>query len=217
MWDATNGNKLLILEGHTAAIFSVAFSTNGQRIVTGSQDQTAKVWDAVTGTNLLTYSKGHSGRVWSVAFSRDGQRIVSGGWDRIAKVWDAANGDELCTLVGHRGAVLSVAFSPDGRGSSRAARIIRQSVECDNGAVLFTLSGGMGAHRILGRIFAGRKVDCQCAATIKRRGSGTPPAARNCSRLKRPRLADQFRRSFSGWPTDRHGWRGGALFPGWSI
>jgi WD40 repeat protein len=58
----------------------VAFSPDGTRIVTGSFDGTAKVWDAGTGTPLLEL-KGHTGPVHSVAFSRDGTHIVTGGED----------------------------------------------------------------------------------------------------------------------------------------
>jgi WD40 repeat protein len=59
----------------------VAFSPDGQRIVTGSVDQTAKVWDSASGKELLTL-KGHGSVVRSVAFSPDGQRIVTGSKDR---------------------------------------------------------------------------------------------------------------------------------------
>ena len=93
---------------------SVAFSPDGQRIVTGSEDETAKVWEAASGQELLTL-KGHSGWIHSVAFSPDGQRIVTGSDDQTAKVWEAASGRELLTLKGHSGGVSSVAFSPDGQ------------------------------------------------------------------------------------------------------
>ena len=78
----------------------MAFSPDGQRIVTGSYDRTAKVWEAASGQELLTL-KGHSARILSVAFSPDGQRIVTGSDDETAKVWEAASGQELLTLKGH--------------------------------------------------------------------------------------------------------------------
>ena len=68
----------------------MAFSPDGQRIVTGGEDRMAKVWDAATGQELLAL-KGATD-VWSVAFSPDGKRVVTGiaGANATAKVWYAA-------------------------------------------------------------------------------------------------------------------------------
>jgi eukaryotic-like serine/threonine-protein kinase len=110
----TRFNAKLTLLGHTGPVSSVAFSPDGKRIVTGSHDGTAKVWDAEQGQEVLTL-KGHTSLVNSVAFSPDGKRIVTGSWDRTARVWDAEQGREVLTLKGHTGQVTSVAFSPDGK------------------------------------------------------------------------------------------------------
>ncbi len=104
---------IFTLYGHTGVVWSVAFSPDGTRIVTGSWDRTAKVWDARTGTPQLEL-KGHTDQVNSVAFSPDGTRIVTGSWDGTAKVWDAEAGTPLLDLKGHTDMVTSVAFSPDG-------------------------------------------------------------------------------------------------------
>jgi dipeptidyl aminopeptidase/acylaminoacyl peptidase len=114
VWDAASGNELFTLTNHTDGVSSVAFSPNGQRIVTGSGDKTAKVWEASSGKYLLTLT-GHRSWIMSVAFSPDGRRIVTGCWDATAKVWEADSGNELLTLKGHGGPVWSVAFSPDGQ------------------------------------------------------------------------------------------------------
>jgi WD40 repeat protein/serine/threonine protein kinase len=113
-WQRQTHLGLLTLNGFGGPVSSVAISPNGQRIVTGSADQTARVWDAATGKELLTL-KGHSAAINSVAFSPDGQRIVTGSADQTAKVWDAATGKERLTLKGHSAAINSVAFSPDGQ------------------------------------------------------------------------------------------------------
>jgi WD40 repeat protein len=95
-------------------VSSVAFSADGKRILTGSEDGTARVWDAEKGHELRAL-KGHTHHVSSVAFSPDGKRILTGSRDTTAKVWDAETGQELLTLKGHTNAVTGVAFSPDGK------------------------------------------------------------------------------------------------------
>ncbi len=74
-------------------------------------DKTIKIWDASTGSELMTLY-GHDASIWSVAFSPDGSQIVSGGSDNTIKVWDAVNGNEIRTFRGHEDAVLCVAFRP---------------------------------------------------------------------------------------------------------
>ena len=54
MWDAKSGAELLTLKGHTGTVWWVSFSADGSRIVTGSDDRTAKVWDARSGAESLT-------------------------------------------------------------------------------------------------------------------------------------------------------------------
>src|SRR5262249_8665581 len=110
---ATRFNKVPTFRGHTDWVHSVAFSPDGKRIVSGSFDNTVKVWDADKGTKTFSL-KGHSGPVESVAFSPDGKRIVSGSRDGTVKVWDAGTGVEAFSLKG-QGVVASVAFSPDGK------------------------------------------------------------------------------------------------------
>jgi tetratricopeptide (TPR) repeat protein len=94
-------------------IWSVAVSPDGARIVTGSGDNTARVWDAKTFA-ALSVLKGHTDSVWSVAVSPDGTRIVTGSRDNTARVWDAKTFAELAILKGHTDWVRTVAVSPDG-------------------------------------------------------------------------------------------------------
>jgi WD40 repeat protein len=102
-----------VMETHESGVSSVAYSTDGLYIVSGSSDGTVRVCDAQTG-NELAVLEGHSDDVTSVAFSPDGTHIVSGSDDRTVRVWNAQTGKVLAVLEGHSGAVISVAFSPDG-------------------------------------------------------------------------------------------------------
>ena len=70
------------------------WSPDGRRILTGSDDKSAKVWDAETGKELFPL-KGHSREVTSVAWSPDGRHLLTGSKDHTARVWDADNGREL--------------------------------------------------------------------------------------------------------------------------
>jgi WD40 repeat protein len=103
----------IILEGHTGSVNSVAFSSDGSRIVSGSHDKTVRIWDAYTGV-VQHNLEGHTGFVFSVAFSSDGSRIVSGSFDCTVRIWDAHTGVVQHTLEGHTDWVRSVAFSFDG-------------------------------------------------------------------------------------------------------
>ena len=93
----------------------MAFSPDGTRIASGSDDKTVRVWDAATGQPVGQPLTGHTDAVCSVAFSPDGTRIASGSDDKTVRVWDAATGQPVGQpLTGHTDAVCSVAFSPDG-------------------------------------------------------------------------------------------------------
>ena len=81
--------------------------------MTGSWDNTVKVWNADKGTDLLTLP-GHTDGVRSAAFNHDGTRISSASGDQTVRVWDAGTGAELLTLKGHMNGVTSAAFSLDG-------------------------------------------------------------------------------------------------------
>jgi WD40 repeat protein/serine/threonine protein kinase len=121
-WQRETHRAMLTLRGING-ISSVAFSPDGQRIVTGSGWPSVKLWDAASGRGLLTIQLPPSAALFPiscVALSPDGQRIAGGG-NEGAKVWDAVSGNELLTLKGHTNSISSVAFSPDGQRIATAS------------------------------------------------------------------------------------------------
>jgi WD40 repeat protein len=78
------------------AISSVAFSPDDKRIVTGSLNGTARLWDAKTGGPISEPLMGHTGSIESVAFSHNGKRVVTASADKTARLWDiSANTQDL--------------------------------------------------------------------------------------------------------------------------
>jgi WD40 repeat protein len=129
------------LVGHTSDLTVAAFSPDGTRVVTASDDNTARLWDANTGATLATLL-GHTNEVNSAAFSSDGTRVVTASRDGTARVWDAKTGALITTLSGHNSGVQNASFSPDG------SRIVTASLDntarlwdATTGALLATLSG----------------------------------------------------------------------------
>jgi WD40 repeat protein/tRNA A-37 threonylcarbamoyl transferase component Bud32 len=88
VWEVSTGKEILTVEGHGGRVNSVAFSPDGRRLASGSDDKSVKIWDARTGQELLTL-RAHSGEVTCLAFSPDGRRLASGSRDRTVRLWDA--------------------------------------------------------------------------------------------------------------------------------
>ncbi|RYO83308.1 hypothetical protein DL764_009469 [Monosporascus ibericus] len=105
---------LQTLESHNDSVLSVAFSHDSKLLASASDDNTIKIWDAVTGSLQQTL-EGHKDSVLSVAFSHDSKLLASASYDKTIKIWDAETGSLQQTLEGHSSTVLSVAFSHDSK------------------------------------------------------------------------------------------------------
>jgi hypothetical protein len=106
--------ELILPLGHTSWVMSVALSSDGKRLLTGSGDKTARLWDVDSGKTVHTF-QGHTDPVFSVALSSDGMRVLTGSDDRTARLWDVESGNTLQIFLGHTHWVRSVALSSDGK------------------------------------------------------------------------------------------------------
>jgi WD40 repeat protein/serine/threonine protein kinase len=114
-WQRLRHVEHLTLAGHKGGVLAVAFAPDGQRLVTGGKDGTARVWDATSGQELLRL-QGHRSEVTAVAYAPGGQWLVTGSLDGTARVWDAASGRELRILQSpHTSFVRAVAVTAGGR------------------------------------------------------------------------------------------------------
>ncbi len=99
---------------HNYTVFSTGFSPDGKYVVTGSWDNTMKLWDVKTGKLIRTFI-GHQFAVFGVDFSPDGKYLISSSKDNTIKLWNVKTGGLLRTFYGHKSWVYSVRFSPDGK------------------------------------------------------------------------------------------------------
>ncbi len=127
IWDAVTLRKEISFSPH-GAVAAAEFSPNGKYIVTGSWDNSAKVWDVQSGQAVIKLQGGHRGYVNSVSFSPDNKMVLTGSDDMTAKLWDIETGEVIQTYSGHTGRVREAIFSPDGQkiltvSNDRTARL----------------------------------------------------------------------------------------------
>jgi cytochrome c len=102
------------MTGHGGMVRALAVSPDGARVVSGSFDYNARLWDFADQTQLAELVE-HYGPINGVAYAPDGKSVATGSDDGTAIVWDVAGKKPRLHLKGHKGKVMAVAFSPDGK------------------------------------------------------------------------------------------------------
>ncbi|MFL5244917.1 MAG: c-type cytochrome domain-containing protein [Gemmataceae bacterium] len=102
------------LEGHQDSVTTLAFSKDGKRLLSGSDDGTVRLWDVASAKEIKLF-KGHENGVKCVALSADGRRLASGGADHTVRLWDTETGKELGKFTKHADLVSCVRFITAGR------------------------------------------------------------------------------------------------------
>lgn len=106
--------------GHTGTVRVVAWSHDEQRVATGADDNTVRIWDAASGQCLLEIAAQDFAPT-SVAFSPDDTLLATTGHDGSANVWRTADGERVLSLAGFDAVVWSCAFSADGSSVTAVA------------------------------------------------------------------------------------------------
>jgi len=139
LWDAANGDPVRVFQSHSSRRFgihsahrgsvrSVVLGHVGERdvLVSGSDDGTVRLWDAVSGEVIKVFRRFPAlrlavrpriGSVRSVALGHTRERtiVVAGGADGVVRLWDATGGDRIGVLHGHSGEVTAVAIGQVGK------------------------------------------------------------------------------------------------------
>jgi RNA polymerase sigma factor (sigma-70 family) len=115
LWDLKTGQPCHDF-GHGHTVNAVAFSPDGQTIVSGAAraDNLVRTWDTLTGQSKGRW-QGHQDGIKAVAYAPDGRLVASASSDGTVRLWDAAAGQEVGRLDAQDGPVCALAFAPDGR------------------------------------------------------------------------------------------------------
>jgi len=152
------GPLIRTFEGLTGSIWAVAVLPDGKGAISGSNDETLKVWDLESGEAVQTL-KGHTGWVRAVSVLPDGKGAISGSNDKTLKVWDLESGEAVQTLKGHTGLVRAVSVLPDGKGAISGSNDMTLKVwDLESGEAVQTLKGHASPARAVSVLPDGKRV-----------------------------------------------------------
>jgi len=131
-----------ILRAHILPLTNCAFNKSGDKFITGSYDRTCKVWNTITGDELLTL-EGHRNVVYAIAFNNPyGDKIITGSFDKTCKLWNAETGQLYHTYRGHATEIVCLSFNPHGTMIATGSM--------DNTSRLWDVETGDCLHTLLG-------------------------------------------------------------------
>ena len=114
LWDQVTGQPIGMISGEKGAISSAAFSPDGTRVATGTENGQISIWQTASLDLPAMILGGPRGPVRVLAFSPDGRQLASGGDDRTARLWSVADGARVADIRATLGSTVGLAFSPDG-------------------------------------------------------------------------------------------------------
>jgi len=142
VWEIPAGTMIAAFKGHINRVWTADFSHDGNRVVTGGEDGTFKIWKLSDKKEILTVSVTDKGSVNDVAFHPRENKVAAGVSGKILGIWDASSGKQLKSFSGHTQAISCVAFNKNGNRLATTGRsgktIIWNAVQ---GSSVMTLTG----------------------------------------------------------------------------
>jgi WD40 repeat protein/tRNA A-37 threonylcarbamoyl transferase component Bud32 len=112
VWNVSSGD-LLWKGAHRETVRMIVFSPDGRLLISGSNDDTARIWDSASG-QPVGRELVHRGEVFTVGFSPNGKLAVTGGYDATVRFWEVPSGQPIGEPMRHEGIVMAAVFSADG-------------------------------------------------------------------------------------------------------
>lgn len=132
--------RLMTSWGHAEAVLSMAASPDGEHLLTGSADYTARYWDVSSRKEIWRFI-GHEGAVIATAVSPDGKTALTGGEDRKICAWKLETGVQEKCFEAHGSGVLDLEFAPDGTRFASASEDGSARIWDAAGTLQHTLKG----------------------------------------------------------------------------
>ena len=121
LFDAKTGDLIRRFTGHTAAVVSAVFSSDGKQLLSGSDDHTMRLWDVAKSQEIKVFS-GHENSVKSVAFAPNGKQALSGSTDGTVRLWDLDTAKDVKVFRKHTEPLVAVTFIDQGRQTLSGSR-----------------------------------------------------------------------------------------------
>ena len=110
LYDFASGEMVAQLNGHTNVVYKLAFSPDSKKLISGSADGNAIIWD-VERKSLLQLLTGHTNMIYAVGFTPDSARAVTGSDDHTLRLWSVSNGQLIKEMTEHRDKVFALTIS----------------------------------------------------------------------------------------------------------